>query len=73
MNIEKMLNSLTPEQLEAGLSKLSGVLTSEQVAQVKNVLKTTNPEELSEKLKNVDMDNIKNSPQFSDFFKGNKK
>ena len=47
MNIEKMLSSLTPEQFEAGLLKLSGVLSSEQMAQVKNVLKTTSPDELS--------------------------
>ncbi|MBQ2890074.1 MAG: hypothetical protein IJE44_00315 [Clostridia bacterium] len=71
MNIEKMLSSLTPEQLEAGLLKLSGVLTHEQMAQVKNVLKTTSPDELSEKLKNVDVDKVKGSPEFSQFFKNN--
>ena len=71
MNIEKMLSSLTPEQLEAGLLKLSGVLTNEQMAQVKNVLKTTSPDELSQKLKNVDVDKVKANPQFSQFFKNN--
>ncbi len=71
MNIEKMLSSLTPEQLEAGLLKLSGVLSHEQMAQVKNVLKTTSPDELSEKLKNVDVNKVKENPQFSQFFKNN--
>ena len=71
MNIEKMLSSLTPEQLESGLLKLSGVLSQEQIAQVKNVLKTTSPDELSQKLKNVDVDKVKASPQFSHLFKNN--
>ncbi len=68
MNIEKMLNNLTPEQLEAGLTKLSGVLSSEQMKQVKSVLQNTNKEELSNKLKDVDVDSLRKNPEFDKFF-----
>ena len=68
MNIEKMLNSLTPAQLEAGLLKMSGVLSQEQINQVKKVLATTDKDELSEKLKGVDIDKIKKNPDFNQFF-----
>lgn len=71
MNIEKMLNNLTPQQLEMGLAKLSGVLSQDQMNQIKTVLKTSDKNELSEKLKNVDpsqINKIKNNPDFKDFF-----
>ncbi len=68
MNIEKMLNNLTPEQLEAGLTKLSGVLSSEHMKQVKSVLQNTNKEELSNKLKDVDVDSLRKNPEFDKFF-----
>ena len=68
MDIEKMLNSLTPSQLEAGLSKLSGVLSETQVKQIKSVLQNSNKDELAKKLKDVDINQVKNSPDFKNLF-----
>ena len=70
MNIEKLLGNMTPEKLEAGLSKLSGVLNEEQMKQVKQVLSTTDKSELYDKLKNVDIDKVKDSPEFKNIFPG---
>lgn len=68
MDIEKILAGLTPEKLEMGLSKLSGVLSDEQMKQVKNVLSSPDKEALKNQLKNVDMDKIKNNPDFKNLF-----
>jgi hypothetical protein len=69
MNIEKMLSGLTPEKLEAGLSKLKGVLSEDQMKQVKNVLQNPNKQQIMEKLKDVDIEKYKNDPKFKDLFK----
>ena len=68
MNIDKILADMTPEKLEAGLSKLSGILSESQMRQVKQVLQSTDKTELSEKLKNVDMNELKNQPAFKKIF-----
>ncbi len=68
MNIEKMLNSLTPEKLEMGLAKLQGVLSEDQMKQVKQALSDPNRKNLQNQLKNVDMDKVKNNPDFKKFF-----
>ena len=68
MNIDKMLADMTPEKLEAGLSKLSGVLSESQMRQVKQVLQNTDKTELKEKLKNVDMNELKSQPEFKKIF-----
>ena len=68
MNIDKILADMTPEKLEAGLSKLSGILSESQMRQVKQVLQSTDKTELSEKLKNVDMNELKNQPEFKKIF-----
>lgn len=68
MDIEKMLNNLTPSQLEAGLSKLSGVLSETQVKQIKSVLQNSNKDDLAKKLKDVDINQVKNSPEFKNLF-----
>ena len=68
MDIEKMLAGLTPEKLEMGLSKLSGVLSDDQMKQIKNVLSNPDKEALKNQLKNVDMEKIKNNPDFKNFF-----
>lgn len=67
MNIEKMLQNLTPEKLEMGLTKLKGVLSEEQMNEVKKVLSSPNREALAKELKNVDMDKIKDNPDFKKF------
>ncbi len=68
MDIEKMLNSLTPQKLEMGLSKLSGVLSDEQMKQVKEVLKNPNKKDIENQLKSVDMEKLKKNPEFKKFF-----
>ena len=70
MNIEKMLQNLTPEKLEAGLSKLNGVLSPDEINQIRQVLSNPNKTELSQKLKDVDVDKVKGNPNFKGFFSG---
>lgn len=70
MNIEKMLESMTPEKLEMSLAKLSGVLSEEQIRQVKKVLSTTDKNTLSNQLKNVDVNKIKDNPDFKNILNG---
>ena len=69
MNIEKMLSGLTPEKLEAGLLRLKGVLSEEQMKQVRNVLQNSDKNEIMEKLKGVDIEKYKNDPKLKDLFK----
>lgn len=70
MNIEKMLDGLTPEKLDAGLERLKGILSDEQISQIRKTLSNPNKEELKDNLKNVDMKQVKNNPEFKKFFQG---
>lgn len=69
MNIEKMLAGLTPEKLEAGLSRMKGVLTEDQMKQIRSVLQNPNKKEIAEKLKDVDIDKYSQDPKLKDLFK----
>ncbi|MBE7011853.1 MAG: hypothetical protein E7415_04185 [Ruminococcaceae bacterium] len=69
MNIEKMLAGMTPEKLENGLLKLKGVLSEEQMNQVRNVLQNSDKKEIMEKLKGVDIEKYKKDPKLKDLFK----
>ncbi len=69
MDIEKMLNSLSSDKLEMSLSKLSGILSEEQIKQVKNTLLTSDKAALSKKLEGVDIDKVKTSPEFQKIFR----
>ncbi len=70
MNIEKMLENLTPEKLEVGLSKLNGILKPDEIAQIRQLLSNSDKKELSEKLKEVDISKAKKDPNFKGFFTG---
>lgn len=68
MNIESMFSNMTPEKLEAGLLKLSGVLSDEQMRQIKQFLGSTDKKEIEKQLRNMDMNEVKNQPEFKKFF-----
>lgn len=69
MDIEKMLNNLSSDKLEMSLKKLNGILSEEQIKQVKNTLLTSDKAALSKKLEGVDIDKVKTSPEFQKIFR----
>lgn len=69
MDIEKMLNNLSSDKLEMSLKKLNGILSDEQIKQVKNTLLTSDKAALSKKLEGVDIDKVKTSPEFQKIFR----
>ena len=53
MNIQNMLSNVSPEALRQGLSKISNMLTPEQMAQMQNLLQGNDKNALNNQLNNL--------------------
>lgn len=53
MNLEDMIRNMNPQMLSGALSRMSAVLTPEQMKQVENAIKTTDKGALNKKLNSL--------------------
>lgn len=53
MNIQNMLSNMNPEALRQGLSKISNMLTPEQMAQMQSLLSGNDTNAISNQLNNL--------------------
>ncbi|MBO5136310.1 MAG: hypothetical protein J6C17_02885 [Clostridia bacterium] len=53
MNIQNMLSNVSPETLRQGLSKISNMLTPEQMAQMQSLLQGNNKNAIGSQLGNL--------------------
>lgn len=69
MTLEDMIKNMNPQMLSNALSKMSSVLSPEQIRQVENVIKTTDKGTLNSRLNSLDSNSLqqelKNNPQLA--------
>lgn len=53
MTLEEMIRNMNPQMLSAALSKMSSMLSPEQMKQVENAIKNTDNGALNQKLNNL--------------------
>ncbi len=53
MTLEEMIRNMNPQMLSAALSKMSSMLSPEQMKQVENAIKNTDKGALNQKLNNL--------------------
>lgn len=59
MNPSDVLSKMSPEMLKASLNQLSGMLNSQQMAEVEKAIKTVDKGELNKQLNSLSSDAIK--------------
>ena len=69
MNLEDMIKNMNPQMLSNALSKMSTILSPEQMKQVENVIKTTDKGTLNSRLNNLSTSDLQkelqSNPQLS--------
>lgn len=59
MNMEEMLKNVDPNKLNGMLQKLEGVLTPQQMKQVRQTVQGGNPSAVQQKMKNYSAEDLK--------------
>lgn len=75
MNLDDMIKNMNPQMLSNALSRMSSILTPQQMKQVENAIKTTDKGTLNQKLNNLstaDLEReLKSNPNLAKQLAGN--
>ncbi len=75
MDIESLIKNMNPKMLSEALSKMSNVLSPEQLNMVENAIKTTNKGNLNQKLNSLSAEDLqkelKSNPNLAKQLAGN--
>ena len=63
MTIEDMIKNMNPQMLQNALSRMNSILSPEQIKQVENAIKSTDKGTLTQRLNNLNADDLKRELQ----------
>lgn len=63
MTIEDMIKNMNPQMLQNALNRMNSILSSEQIKQVENAIKSTDKGTLNQRLNSLSADDLKRELQ----------